>query len=281
MARHTACSESSYWLAERTVVRSCSKPRKLASGRARSRARPDASQGRPILARRHRQAGGRGTQGHGIFPGLSVIPAVDRLLDNGVENGDADSGQDGVPVEAFWESFRLDPRQPGHASIRASDADREIVRAMLADAYADGRITREEYDDRLNILYGSRTLGEIPSLVTDLVPPDGPPTAPTPLPHADLRTRGARKWRRDVEESFVAFLVPSIVCTVIWIAVTSGGFFWPVFPMLFLGLNLVKTVVQRESVIEREVVRLEEQAAKDTAPELPTGRGDPGEAREG
>ena len=181
-------------------------------------------------------------------------------------------------MAAFWESFRLDPRQPGNASMRASDADREIVRAMLADAYADGRLTREEYDDRLNTLYGSRTLGEMPSLVTDLVPPDGPATAPAPLPSSDLRTRGARKWRRDVEESFVAFLVPSIICTVIWIAVTSGGFFWPVFPMLFLGLNLVKTVVQRESVIEREVLRLEEQAAKETAPELRTGRGDPDEA---
>jgi len=68
---------------------------------------------------------------------------------------------------------------------------------------------------------------------------------------------------------------------VIWVAVSGGGFFWPVFPMLFLGLNLVKTVVQRESVIEREVRRLEEQAAKDAAPELPTGRGDPDEAKEG
>jgi hypothetical protein len=105
--------------------------------------------------------------------------------------------------------------------------------------------------------------------------------APAPLLRADLKTRGAREWRRDVEESFAAFLVPSIICTVIWIAVTSGGFFWPVFPMLFLGLNLVKTVVQRESVIEREVLRLEEQAAKDTAPELPAERGDPDEAREG
>lgn len=203
------------------------------------------------------------------------------MLDNGVENHDADSGQGGVPVEAFWESFRLDPRQPGHASMRASDADREIVRAMLADAYADGRLTREEYDDRLNTLYGSRTLGEMPSLVTDLVPPDGPPMAPAPPLPADPRTRGARKWRRDVEESFVAFLVPTIICTVIWIAVTGGGFFWPVFPMLFLGLNLVKTIVQRESIIEREVLRLEEQAAKDAAPELPTGRGDPDEARKG
>lgn len=184
-------------------------------------------------------------------------------------------------MEAFWESFRLDPRQPGHASMRASDADREIVRAVLADAYADGRLTREEYDDRLNTLYGSRTLGDMPALVTDLVPPDGPPTAPAPLPAADLRTRGARKWRRDVEESFAAFLAPSIICTVIWIAVGGGGFFWPLFPMLFLGINLVKTVVQRESAIEREVRRLEEQAAKDTAAELPAGRRDPDETSKG
>jgi hypothetical protein len=184
-------------------------------------------------------------------------------------------------VAAFWESFRLDPRQPEHASMRASDADREIVRAMLADAYADGRLTHEEYDDRLNTLYGSRTLGEVSSLVSDLVPADDPATAPALLPHADLRTRGARKWRKEVEESLAAFLVPSIVCTVIWIAITGRGFFWPAFPMLFLGLNLIKTVVQRESVIEREVLRLEEQAAQDAAPGLPTGRGDPDEASEG
>jgi hypothetical protein len=183
-------------------------------------------------------------------------------------------------VEAFWESFRLDPRQPGHAPMRASDADREIVRAVLADAYADGRLTREEYDDRLNTLYGSRTLGELPALVTDLVPPDGLPAAPAPLRPADLRTRGARKWRRDVEESFEALLFPAIICTVIWIAVGGGGFFWPAFPMLFLGLNLIKTIVQRESVIEREARRLEEEAAKDTAPELPAGPGDPDEAKE-
>jgi hypothetical protein len=184
-------------------------------------------------------------------------------------------------METFWASFRLDPRQPGHASMRASDADREIVRVVLGDAFADGRLTREEYDDRLNTLYGSRTLGEVSSLVTDLVPLDGPSIAPAPVLAADLRTRGARKWRKEVEESFAAFLVPSIICTVIWIAVSGSGFFWPVFPMLFLGLNLVKTVVRRESVIEREVLRLEKQAAKDTAPELLAERGDPDEARDG
>jgi len=187
---------------------------------------------------------------------------------------DAGSGQDGVLVEYFWESFRLDPRQAGNAPMRASDADRELIRGVLADAYGDGRLTREEYDDRLNTLFGSLTLGELPSLVADLMPSGNPSAVPAPLHPADLRVQGARKWRRDVEEAFAAFLVPSVICTVIWIAVGGGGFFWPVFPMLFLGLNLVKTVVQRESAIEHEVVRLEKQAAKDALPDSPAARGD-------
>jgi len=166
-------------------------------------------------------------------------------------------------VDNFWESFRLDPRQPQNASMRASDADRDVVRAAFADAYADGRLTREEHDDRLTTLFGSRTLGELPPLVADLVPVSSPPAVPAAVPSADLRTRGARKWRKDVEESVTAFLVPTVICTVIWIAFSDGGFFWPAFPMLFLGLNLVKTVVQRESIIDREVRRLEKKAAKE------------------
>jgi hypothetical protein len=187
----------------------------------------------------------------------------------------ARSGQDGVVVETFWESFRLDPRQDGNASMRASDADRELVRSVLVDAYGDGRLTREEYDERLNDLYGSRTLGELPALVADLIVSGSPPAVPAPLHPADLdlRTRGARKWRRDVEESFAAFLFPSAICVVIWIVV-GGGFFWPVFPMVCLGLNLLKTVVQRESAIEREVARLEQQAAGDALPGSPASHGD-------
>jgi len=162
--------------------------------------------------------------------------------------------------------------------MRASDADREVVRGVLASAYADGRLTREEYDDRQGVLYGTRTLGELPALVADLVPPDESPNAPAMLSQAELRKRGTRKWRRDIEESFGAFLVPSAICVVIWVAFGAGTFFWPLFPMLFLGLNIVKTIVQRESIIEREVGRLEKKAAKASAAELPGGNDDPDQA---
>ena len=181
-------------------------------------------------------------------------------------------------METFWESFRLDPRQPKNAPMRASDADRDTVRAVLADAYTDGRLTHDEYDDRLSALYSSRTLGELPALVSDLVLPDSPPV---PLPVADPRARGARKWRKDVEESLAAFLVPSIICTAIWVAVGAGSFFWPIFPILFMGVNLVKTVVQRETIIEREVLRLEAQAAKGELPDSPADSDDPDKKTDG
>jgi Domain of unknown function (DUF1707) len=185
-------------------------------------------------------------------------------------------------VETFWESFRLDPRRPQNAPMRASDADREVVRTVLAEAYADGRLTRDEYDGRLNTLFGIRTLGEVSPLVDDLVPSDSSPATPAAaLPRSDLRALGARKWRRDVEESFVAFLVPSVICTVIWIAVSRAGFFWPVFPMLFLGLNLIKTIAQRESVIDREVRRLQKKDAKDALSKPLADRDHPDQIGEG
>ncbi|MEO5852081.1 MAG: hypothetical protein ABIQ15_06170 [Nocardioides sp.] len=57
----------------------------------------------------------------------------------------------------LWGEFTRDPRSADHAHLRAADADREIVQRVLADAYADGRLDRLE-------------LGELPDLVSDLVP---------------------------------------------------------------------------------------------------------------
>lgn len=39
-----------------------------------------------------------------------------------------------------WGCFTRDPRRLEHASLRASDADREVVHRVLAESYADGRL---------------------------------------------------------------------------------------------------------------------------------------------
>lgn len=53
-------------------------------------------------------------------------------------------------------------------SLRASDADREQVAERLRHATAEGRLTADELDERLDALYTSRTYGELDALVADL-----------------------------------------------------------------------------------------------------------------
>ena len=61
------------------------------------------------------------------------------------------------------------------SDLRASDADRERVVAVLAEAAADGRLTLDEHSERVQRAYRARTLGELAGLTRDLVPPGAQP----------------------------------------------------------------------------------------------------------
>lgn len=73
-----------------------------------------------------------------------------------------------------------DPALPGHhtPAMRASDADRDRVAAVLAEALATGRLTSLEHADRLQATYDSVTLGELAPITHDL--PDVTATAHEP-----------------------------------------------------------------------------------------------------
>jgi Domain of unknown function (DUF1707) len=74
------------------------------------------------------------------------------------------------------------PARYAPRDLRASDADRERVVSLLAEAVSDGRLTREEHAQRLEEASSARTLGELAGLTTDLVTSDAQP----------LRLDGAR-----------------------------------------------------------------------------------------
>jgi Domain of unknown function (DUF1707)/Domain of unknown function (DUF4190) len=57
---------------------------------------------------------------------------------------------------------------PQRGKMRAADADRDRVVGILNTAYSEGRLSKDEYDDRLeNALY-ARTYTDLDQLVTDL-----------------------------------------------------------------------------------------------------------------
>jgi hypothetical protein len=58
--------------------------------------------------------------------------------------------------------------------MRASDADRDRVAELLREHHAEGRLSAEEFSERLDVALHARTVGELDELLAD-------------LPHADRR----------------------------------------------------------------------------------------------
>jgi hypothetical protein len=65
-----------------------------------------------------------------------------------------------------------EPRNVGPivgGNMRASDADREQVATVLSTAYAEGRLTREEHDERIDQLMVAKTFDDLIPITRDLV----------------------------------------------------------------------------------------------------------------
>ena len=169
-----------------------------------------------------------------------------------------------MAATTVWDGFEFDPRRPQHAHLRASDADRDVAHGALGRAYADGRLTREEFDQRSEAVLGARTLGELPALLADLVPTEGRnQTLAVPAREvAAIQEQAVSRYRSKVREALWGFLSASIVCWVIWGVTGAGAFPWPIFVMLGTGLNLGRMLVMRQDVIDSERRRLERKARK-------------------
>lgn len=166
-----------------------------------------------------------------------------------------------------WEQFTLDPRQQANAHLRAADRDRDVVTDLLATAYADGRLTREELDERADRVATAKTLGELPPVILDLVVPVG---MRLPTPVTDLRAEAERRYRQRRQQALLGWLTPTLICWVVWSAVMFGGFPWPVFVTIGTGLRYAQLLITREDTVtgierglaRREARRLEKRERK-------------------
>jgi hypothetical protein len=167
--------------------------------------------------------------------------------------------------QEVWSSFTRDPRDPESAPLRASDQDRAVVEQVLAEAYADGRLDRDEFDTRSADVTGARTLGELPALLADLVPTTAVPAmsrGPALLTPAEIEERAVAAWREARRSAALGFVFASAVCWTIWAVVMFGGFPWPLFVMLGTGINAVRAASSRTEVVARERRRLEKRQRK-------------------
>lgn len=161
-----------------------------------------------------------------------------------------------------WSRFAHDPRRAEHAHLRASDLDRDLVRDVLAEAVAEGRLTIDEHRERADRAAETRTLGEIPALVRDLVPdvPRGLSRLERLRPE-QLHTEAERRYRAERRSAVQSAAVLSLLCTAVW-AATGFGFFWPVFVVLALGGRAAYVAANRQDRVARIEHRLERRRAR-------------------
>lgn len=162
-----------------------------------------------------------------------------------------------------WSRLSRDPRDPRAAALRASDQDRDIVNQELADAFADGRLDRGEYDERSDAVLQAKTLGDFPPILADLSPVEGTPPAKTTQ---DFRAQAERDYQRSFRQRLSGAIGSSAITTGIWGAssMASGHlvFYWPVFVVVGTGVGVVTTLLNKGDQIDSRREELEKKAER-------------------
>jgi hypothetical protein len=118
------------------------------------------------------------------------------------------------------------------SSLRVADADRERLAEELREHMLAGRLTSEEFEERLGLAYSATTRADLDAIKVDL------PMSPASVQRALAQRRTQLRGRLIQEAS--GSLIGSVVCVVIWLAAGASGSFWPIWVILFSLLPLLR-----------------------------------------
>jgi len=117
--------------------------------------------------------------------------------------------------------------------LRAADADRAEVATALGRHLTAGRLTVDEYDERLTRAHAARTYGELAELTTDLpaLQPAATPGQVDPA-HGDRRAHDTAGLRA----AWAAWARTAVLVTGIWLVslIASTGWVYP-WPLWVVG----------------------------------------------
>lgn len=127
--------------------------------------------------------------------------------------------------------------------MRASDADRDRIAAILRDAHAEGRLTQDELMERLESTYDARTYQDLDQVILDLPVARSqgqvarlrsrPVSAPASAPEAQpIRHKTRRAARVALNVGWWLWGTAVAINVLIWflVSVTVGLLpFWPIW----------------------------------------------------
>jgi hypothetical protein len=132
----------------------------------------------------------------------------------------------------------------GDPKIRASDEDRDRAASLLREHHAAGRLTAEEFNERLDQAYQAKTLGDLNEIMSDLpaidlyrLPSASLPRTRRPTPGAgslvEASARGGvvahhSRFSPAWMAAWSSWFTVSLVCFVVW-ALSGAGYLWPLW----------------------------------------------------
>jgi hypothetical protein len=134
-------------------------------------------------------------------------------------------------------------------TLRAADADRHKIADQLKSALDEGRLSLDEYDDRVRTAYAARTYADLLVIVADLPKPGMSAAEVTARRSADLK-RDTRRMPIALSVLWTIWGAITAVNLVVWILVAStvAGYIypWPIWLLVpGVALGAVTVGVQR------------------------------------
>ncbi len=125
-------------------------------------------------------------------------------------------------------------RSSGSGTVRASNAEREMVARIINLATAEGMLTLDEADERLRLAYAAKIRDELAPLTADL--PDGGRRLLENTPEARAAARSG------VVRHGISVGTVGLVLVTIWLAASIASddamFFWPMWPLMFMAFGV-------------------------------------------
>jgi Domain of unknown function (DUF1707)/Domain of unknown function (DUF4190) len=115
-----------------------------------------------------------------------------------------------VPAAGYQAQARMSP------AMRAASADRERAVDVLKAGFTEGRLSQDEYNERMGRAYAARTYGELAALTADLPAGAWPAVFPVPMYQPPVSTNSLARASLvlGVAEFFTMGLtsIPAIIC---------------------------------------------------------------------
>lgn len=137
--------------------------------------------------------------------------------------------------------------------IRIGDAERDTAVSALQEHHAAGRLTLDEFNDRLQSALGARTDVDLESLFVDLPEPQyvaSMASSRTPVPSGPAKVTGALT-NRSLPPLLVTLMVWATILTVI--VVTRGAFWWLIFVAGGLTSAVYSALSPEETTNRKEI----------------------------